>query len=225
MSWGMIASLGVAVAMTAGPGLAAPQTPTSAPTQTVVRAGAPAGPPAGYRPITTGPGMCLDDTGGVGRDGQPVRLWTCLGNREQAWRAEPDGTIRNANGYCLGTGSAANGYAATAIGSPLVLVDCSRSSLGSYWTLNPFDNQIVNRHADAAIDNARDAQLNGNPVRLGDVAPGRPSQDWTAVPPGGGSPLVTPGEPPDLHVDHANMVTSAGQVFVPRGFTLSTLQY
>jgi Ricin-type beta-trefoil lectin domain/Cellulase (glycosyl hydrolase family 5) len=215
----MIASWGVAVAMTAGSGLAAPQAPA------VVRAVALAEPLAGYRPITTGQGMCLADTGGVGRDGQPVQLWTCLGNREQAWQAEPDGTIRNANGYCLGTGSAANGYAATAIGTPLVMVDCSRSSLGSYWTLNPFDNQIVNKHAVAAMDNSRDAQLNGNPVRLGDVAPGQRSQDWTAVPSGGGSPPVTPGEPPDLHVDHANMVTSAGQVFVPRGFTLSTLQY
>ncbi|MGH3247205.1 MAG: ricin-type beta-trefoil lectin domain protein, partial [Trebonia sp.] len=152
-------------------------------------------------------------------------LWRCLGNREQAWQAEPDGTIRNENGYCLGTGSAANGYAATAVGSPLVMVDCSRSFLGSYWTLNPFDNQVVNKHAGAAMDDSRDEQVNGNPVRLGDVAPGQPSQDWTAVPAGGGSPPVTPGEPPDLHVDHANMVTSAGQVFVPRGFTLSTLQY
>jgi hypothetical protein len=37
--------------------------------------------------------------------------------------------------------------------------------------------------------------------------------------------VVTPGKPPALHTDAANMVTSGGQVFVPRGFTLSTLQY
>ena len=193
MTWGKIALSGVAVAMTAGFGPAAPQTPV------VVRAAARAMPPAGYSPIRTGCGMCLDDTGGVGRDGQPVRLWKCLGNREQEWQAEPDGTIRNANGYCLGTGSAADGYAATADGTRLVMVDCSRSYLG--------------------------AQRDGNPVQLWDVAAGQQSQDWTAVPSGGGSPLVTPGSPPALHVDHANMVTSAGQVFVPRGFTLSTLQY
>ncbi|MDX6418877.1 MAG: hypothetical protein QOG28_3497 [Trebonia sp.] len=219
MTWGKIALWGVAVAMTAGFGPAGPQTPV------VVRAAAWARPPAGFSPIRTGYGMCLDDTGGVGRDGQPVRLWRCLGNREQEWQAEPDGTIRNANGYCLGTGSAADGYAATADGTRLVMVDCSRSYLGSYWTVNPYDNQVVNKHADAAMDNYRDAQRDGNPVRLWDVAAGRQSQDWTAVPSGGGSPLVTPGAPPDLHVDHANMVTSAGQVFVPRGFTLSTLQY
>lgn len=219
MTWGKIALWGVAVAMTAGFGPAAPQTPV------VVRAAAWARPPAGYSPIRTGYGMCLGDTGGVGRDGQPVRLWRCLGNREQDWQAEPDGTVRNANGYCLGTGSAADGYAATADGTRLVMVDCSRSYLGSYWTVNPYDNQIVNKHADDAMDNYRDAQRDGNPVRLWDVAAGRQSQDWTAVPSGGGSPLVTPGAPPDLHVDHANLVTSAGQVFVPRGFTLSTLQY
>jgi len=51
------------------------------------------------------------------------------------------------------------------------------------------------------------------------------SQYWTVVPSGGGSPAVTPGHPPALHVDGANMVTAANQVFVPRGFTLSTLQY
>jgi hypothetical protein len=107
-----------------------------------------------------------------------------------------------------------------------VLADCSRSYLGSYWTINPFDNQVVNKYAAAAMDNKQDVQRNGNPVQIWDVATGSPkSQDWTAVPSGGGTPVVTPGEPPRLLVDHANMVTSAGQVFVPRGFTLSTLEY
>jgi ricin-type beta-trefoil lectin protein/cellulase (glycosyl hydrolase family 5) len=219
VTWGKIAWWGVAAAMTArfGPAVSQPQA--------AVHAAAMAGPPAGYAPIRTGQGMCLDGQGGVGPDGQPVQVWKCLGDRDQAWQAEPDGTIRNANGYCLGTGSAANGYAATANGTRLVMVDCSRSYLGSFWTINPFDHQIVDKYAGAAMDNSHDAQRNGNPVQLWDVLSGRKSQDWTAVPPGGGSPAVTPGEPPALHVDHANMVTSAGQVFVPRGFTLSTLQY
>jgi ricin-type beta-trefoil lectin protein/cellulase (glycosyl hydrolase family 5) len=219
VTWGKIASWTAAAAVTAGSGLAAPHTPA------VVRAAARARPLVQYAPVRTGHGMCLDDPGGAGRDGQPVQLWRCLGNREQAWQAEPDGTIRNANGYCLGTGSAANGYAATAAGTPLVMVDCARSYLGSYWTISPSDDQVVNKHAGAAMDNRNDAQRDGNPVQLGAVAAGRPSQDWAVVPSGGGAPLVTPGEPPDLHVDHANMVTSGGQVFVPRGFTLSTLQY
>jgi len=206
--------------MTAGFGPAVSQA------QATVHAAALAGPPAGYTPISTGQGMCLDDTDGVGRDGQPVQLYQCLGNREQAWQAEPDGTIRNANGYCLGTGSAADRYAATANGTRLVMVDCSRSYRGSYWTISPADHQIVNKYAVAAMDNRGGVQRDGNPVQLSDVAAGPPqSGDWTVVPSGGGSPVVTPGEPPDLHVDRANMVTPAGQVFVPRGFTLSTLQY
>ncbi|HEY1665148.1 MAG TPA: ricin-type beta-trefoil lectin domain protein [Trebonia sp.] len=220
MTWGKIASWGVVAAMTAAPGLAAPPAPA------VASALAGAEPLAGYLPITTGQGMCLDDTGGVGRDGQPVQLYNCLGNREQAWQAEPDGTIRNADGYCLGTGSAANRYAATANGTRLVMVDCSRSYRGSYWTINPADRQIINKDAVAAMDNRDDVQRDGNPVQLWHVGGDRPgAQAWTAVPSGGGTPAVTPGEPPDLHVDRANMVTSAGQVFVPRGFTLSTLQY
>jgi hypothetical protein len=219
VTWGKIAWWGVAAAMTAGFWPAVP------PPQAAVPA-AMAGLPAGYAPIRTGQGMCLDDKGGVGRDGQPVQLWKCLGNRDQAWRAEPDGTIRNANGYCLGTGTAANGYAATANGARLVMADCARSYLGSYWTISPFARQIVNKHAAAALDNRQDVQRDGNPVQLWDVANGRPAaQAWTAVPSGGRTPAVTPGKPPSLHVDHANMVTSAGQVFVPRGFTLSTLEY
>jgi hypothetical protein len=219
VTWGKIASWGVAAAVTAGflPALSQAQAPVP------VAAGDPA---AGYAPITTGRGMCLDDEAGVGRDGHPVQLWKCLGHRSQAWRAEPDGTIRNVNGYCLGTGTAADGYAATANGARVVMVSCARSYPGSYWTISPFARQIVNKHAAAALDNRQDAQRDGNPVRLWDVAGDRPgAQAWTAVPAGGGSPAVIPGEPPALHVDHANMVTSAGRVFVPRGFTLSTLQY
>jgi hypothetical protein len=219
VTWGKIATWSAAVAVTAGSGLAVPHAPV------VVGAAAWARPLAGYAPIRTGHGMCLDVAVGVARDGQPVQLWRCLGNRGQEWQAEPDGTIRDADGYCLGAGSAADGYAATADGTRLVMVDCSRSYLGSYWTVNAFDDQIVNKHADAALDDPHGAQRDGDPVQLWDVTAGQRSQDWTVVPAGGGSPLVTPGEPPDLHVDHANMVTSAGQVFVPRGFTLSTLQY
>ncbi|MGH3291995.1 MAG: ricin-type beta-trefoil lectin domain protein [Trebonia sp.] len=220
MTWGKIAWWGVAAAMTAGFG------PAGSQAQATAHPAALAGPPAGYAPITTGRGMCLDDKGGVGRDGQPVQLWKCLGNRAQAWRAEPDGTIRNANGYCLGTGSAADGYAATANGARVVMVNCARSAPGGYWTISPFARQIVNKRAVAALDNRQDAQRDGNAVRLWDVGGDRPgAQAWTAVPSGGGTPAVTPGRPPRLHVDRANMVTAAGQVFVPRGFTLSTLEY
>ena len=186
----------------------------------------PVGPPAGYTPITAGPGLCLDDTAGLGRNGQPVQLWKCLGDRNQAWQAEPDGTIRNANGSCLGTGTAANHYAATANGTRLVMVSCSAHYLGSYWTVNAYARQIVNKYAVAGLDNRGDVQRDGNPVQLWAVASGRPAaQRWTAVPSGGGPRAVTPGRPPALHTDGANMVTAANQVFVPRGFTLRTLQY
>ena len=242
MIWGKIATLGVAAAMSAGFGTAAQATPAAAratgqgtgpATATAPATGQATAPatawawaPAGYTPISTGQGMCLDDKGDIARDGQPVVLWTCLGNRDQAWRAEPDGTIRNPNGYCLGTGDAANGYAASADGSPLVMVDCARSYRGSYWTINAFARQIVNKYSGTTLDNEHDAQRDGNLVQLWDAGVGQPSaQEWNAVPAGGGPPVVTPGAPPDLHVDHANMVTSTGQVFVPRGFTLSTLEY
>ena len=221
-AWRKSALCGVGVAaLTAVLGLAAPQALVHAPS-----ASSGAKPPAGYTPIKTRQGMCLDDTAGIGRDGQPVQLWKCLGNRNQAWQAEPDGTIRNANGSCLGTGTSANHHAATANGSRLVMVSCSRDYLGSYWTMNSFAHQIVNKYATAAMNNRGDAQRDGNPVQLSDVIAGSPASEyWIAAASGGGSPTVTPGRPPALHTDGANMVTASGQVFVPRGFTLSTLQF
>src|ERR1700678_3191853 len=112
-AWRKTALCGVGVAaLAAALGLAAPRALAHAPS-----ASNGAKPPAGYLPIKTRQGMCLDDTAGIGRDGQPVQLWKCLGDRNQAWQAEPDGTIRNANRSCLGTGTAANNYAATANGN------------------------------------------------------------------------------------------------------------
>jgi hypothetical protein len=212
-------SCGAVGALAVGLGLGGMQAPARGEAQ----AWAP--PPAGYTAIKTGQGMCLDDIGDTRRDGAPVLLWTCEDSDSQGWQAEPDGTIRNANGYCLGTGTAADGYAAAA-GSRLVMVNCSQGALGSFWTINDYAHQIVNRYAEAVLDDQGGGRRPGAPVRIWGVAAGRASaQDWAAVPAGGGSPVVTPWNPPALHTDGANMVTEAGQVFVPRGFTLSTLQY
>jgi hypothetical protein len=70
VTWGKIASWEVAAAVTAGCWPALSQAP--APVPVPVPAGDPA---AGYAPITTGRGMCLDDEAGVGRDAAvtPVR--------------------------------------------------------------------------------------------------------------------------------------------------------
>jgi ricin-type beta-trefoil lectin protein/cellulase (glycosyl hydrolase family 5) len=219
VAWRKTALIGVGVAALAAVLALAPQALVHA-----ASASSGAKPPAGYTPIKTRQGMCLDDTAGIGRDGQPVQLWNCLGDRNQAWQAEPDGTIRNANGWCLGAGTAANHYAATANGTRLVMVACSRDYLGSYWTMNSFAHQIVNKYATAAMDNQGDAQRDGNRVQI--WVAGSPASDyWIAVPSGGSPPAVTPGGPPALHTDGANMVTASGQVFVPRGFTLSTLEF
>ncbi len=201
--------------------------PAAASVRAVALPGVPAAkPPAGYTAIKSGPGMCLDDTGGIGRDGQPVQIWKCLGNVNQAWRAEPDGTVRNANGYCLGTGTAANHYAGAGNGTRVVMVSCSARALGSYWTVSAVAPQVVNKDAMAALTNRHNVQHDGNPVELWDPANGSPqAKRWTAVPSGGGAPVITPGRPPALHVDQANMVTAASRVFVPRGFTLSTLEF
>jgi hypothetical protein len=85
VTWGKIASWGVAAATQAAPGLAVPPAPA------VASALAGAEPLAGYTTISTGQGMCLGVAAGVGRDGQPVQLHNCPGNREQARISVNDG--------------------------------------------------------------------------------------------------------------------------------------
>src|SRR6185437_12122185 len=71
----------VAAAVAAGSGLAGPP----------ARSAVAARPQAGYAPISTGPGMCLDDPGDGAGDGQPVQLWRCLGTGSRSGGPSPTG--------------------------------------------------------------------------------------------------------------------------------------
>jgi len=50
--------------------------------------------------ITQG-SLCLDASGGYGRDGDGLILWDCNGGPNQRWTLGPDGAIRGINGKCL----------------------------------------------------------------------------------------------------------------------------
>jgi hypothetical protein len=50
--------------------------------------------------ITQG-SLCLDASGGYGRDGDQIVLWDCNGGANQRWTLGPDGAIRGINGKCM----------------------------------------------------------------------------------------------------------------------------
>jgi parallel beta-helix repeat protein len=76
--------------------------------------------------------MCLDASGGQGRNGDPIIVWPCSGTPNQKWTATAKSEIKGVNGKCIDVvkGSTANG-------TRLQLWDC-------YATTNQlFDNSSV----------------------------------------------------------------------------------
>jgi hypothetical protein len=87
----------------------------------------------------------LDDEGNSIVPNNPVRFETCVGNLEQEWTIEPNGTIQlNKQNYCLDTSGES-----TAIGTPVVLNPCSASDTTQQWTVG-LNLELVNTGATAA---------------------------------------------------------------------------
>lgn len=50
-----------------------------------------------------GSGRCMDNAYNRKVGGNPIRIWDCNATEAQTWKIYSDGTIRNADGYCLDT--------------------------------------------------------------------------------------------------------------------------
>jgi hypothetical protein len=74
--------------------------------------------------ITQG-NLCLDASGGLGRDGDQIVLWDCNGQANQRWTLGADGTLRGINGKCMDLqgGSAHQFWAGN---QPVILFGCHR---------------------------------------------------------------------------------------------------
>ncbi len=72
--------------------------------------------------ITQG-NLCLDASGGLGRDGDQIVLWDCNGQANQRWTLGADGTMRGINGKCLDLkgGSAHQFWSGN---QPVILFNC-----------------------------------------------------------------------------------------------------
>jgi alpha-galactosidase len=83
--------------------------------------------PANAR-LTIG-GLCVDDNGG--KPGDLVKLWSCDGGANQAWKAEQKGNLTKLvgqNGLCLDIR-----YGSKEVGAPLQSWNCGEAEPNQLW--------------------------------------------------------------------------------------------
>ena len=125
-------------------------------------------------------GFCLDNTGGLAVDGNPIQIWSCLGNADQGWKYVPsvngvtgDYQLENSNGLCLDDpgDSIRNG---TNVQLWSCLGDASQT-----WTQATVGDYVeyVNTANGLCLDNTGDALTDGNRVQVWDCN-GDPAQQW-----------------------------------------------
>ena len=124
-------------------------------------------------------GFCLDNTGGNSRDGNPIHVWSCLGNANQGWKYVPsvngvagDFQLENSNGRCLDDprDSAVNGTKVqlwSCLGNPNQT--WTQATAGSYV-------EYVNANG-LCLDNTGNSLTDGNRVQVW-ACLGDPAQQW-----------------------------------------------
>jgi large repetitive protein len=125
-------------------------------------------------------GFCLDNTDGLAVDGNPIQIWSCLGNADQGWKYVPsvngvtgDYQLENSNGLCLDDpgDSIRNG---TKVQLWSCLGDASQT-----WTQATVGDYVeyVNTANGLCLDNTGDALTDGNRVQVWDCN-GDLAQQW-----------------------------------------------
>jgi DNA-binding beta-propeller fold protein YncE len=136
-------------------------------------------PPVSEVQASRASGFCLDNTGGLAADGNPIQIWSCLGNPSQGWKYVPsangvagDYQLQNSDNLCLDDpgDSAVNG---TRVQLWSCLGDASQTwtqvSVGSYV-------EYVNANG-LCLDNTGNALTDGNHVQVW-ACTGDPAQQW-----------------------------------------------
>jgi DNA-binding beta-propeller fold protein YncE len=137
-------------------------------------------------------GFCLDNTGGSSTDGNPVQVWSCLGNANQGWLYVPsvngiagDYQLQNSNGLCL------DDPADSAVNGTRVQLWSCLGNVNQQWTAVTADGsftEYVNANG-LCLDNTGNAAADGNRVQVwactGDAAQHwyGPSPDSATIPP------------------------------------------
>lgn len=114
-------------------------------------------------------GKCLDNYANLKKDGNKIQLYTCNGSAAQNWAINTDGTITNANDYCLNaTGSVRK--------SLVTLSACNKGSL-QQWTVDSTKNLIISEASGLCLDDQYGKTTDGNPIQVYECN-GTASQTW-----------------------------------------------
>jgi hypothetical protein len=122
-------------------------------------AGAPSGPvfPQETQSDTQQP--CLDYAGLTNAKSDAVQLWTCRGDAEQDWVAEPDGTLQIGSSGCLDSSGGTGGS-----GTPVVLDPCDGST-SQVWQPGPGDS-LVQESSGLCLDDPGFTTSNGQQMQI-----------------------------------------------------------
>ena len=109
---------------------------------------------SGNNNVTT---ACLDNYGGSSSDGNPIDMWSCNGQYNQAWTEPGDGTIR-VQGSCLDiTGGS------TSPGTALELYHCVSGDAAQQWVVYP-DGTLRNPNSGLCAAVGTTLTSNGSPL-------------------------------------------------------------
>jgi GH25 family lysozyme M1 (1,4-beta-N-acetylmuramidase) len=136
-------------------------------------------------------GFCLDNTGGSSADGNPIQVWSCLGNADQGWAYVPsvngvagDFQLENSDGMCL------DDPGDSAVSGTKVQLWACLGSVSQQWTAVSADG-IFTSYINAnglCLDNTGNATADGNRVQVWACNAGSaqhwygPSPDSAAIP-------------------------------------------
>lgn len=101
---------------------------------------------------------CLDNYANLKRDNNKIILWTCNNTDAQKWLVKNNGTIVNANGYCL---TAANAKS----GSRVTLSGCGNAT-SQTWSYNSSNQTIIHAASKLCLDDYARLTKDGNPIQL-----------------------------------------------------------
>ena len=143
-------------------------------------------PSLGGRPtalLNRGSGKCLDDPGWSTTNGTRVVIWSCDGDRNQAWTPPPGPVASQIPGRCLDDSGNL-----TADGTKVDIWSCNGSA-GQTWTVKPDGTVRVNGKC---LDVAGSGTASGTLVDLYSCN-GSPGQQWRLAPEGAvGARLANP---------------------------------
>lgn len=121
-------------------------------------------------PIVNASGKCLDNTGNIKRENNPVIIYTCNKTGAQQWTHKANKTIVNQNGLCLTALGTSNG-------DRLVVAACAPNNPNQYWNIDTVAHSIRGQVSNKCVDNRDKLVVDKNPIQIWSCT-GNSQQVW-----------------------------------------------